>query len=273
MGGALAGAAGYQGAGYLTQLSGWEKRNYARFPDRAKQVIASHDRKVLRPNGESTNPPKGHPAWKQHGRTYPKTEAVMRLGRMEIPAHKYKRVMSRLQGGKTQVAITAGVAGAIGLGAAALNRKAHPVSERAVTKAIPKRLSRLIPSTKGVDNAARQQWDAARRAKGYSPQLDEARRKAEAASEAGYRRSFRESKKLRLKSLAAGAGYGAAAGAVGTAAAVRRDPEVSKGFGLSLPKGRLLPKSSLARKPAIRSGYVGTSATGKKFTVRGSVGV
>ena len=272
MGGALAGAGAYQGAGYMTQLTGWEKRNYARFPDRAKKVIASHDRKTLRPNGERSNPPKGHPAWKKHGRTYPKTDAVMRVGRMEIPAHKYKRVMSRLQGGKTQVAITAGAAGAAGLGAAALNRKVRPVSEREVAKSRAKRFARLIPTTKGVDNAARQQRDAARRAKKYSPNLEAARRKAEAASEAGYQRSFRESKKLRLKSLAAGAGYGAAAGAAGTAV-IRRD-EMSKSFGLA--RSAFMPRSTgirapRIRKPAIRRSYIARSASGKKFTVRGSL--
>lgn len=273
MGGALVGAGAYQGAGYMTQLTGWEKRNYAGFSQRAKDTIRAHDKATLRSDGRTTNPSKGNPAWKKHGRTYPKTDAQMRLGPVSIPAHKYKRTMSRLQGGKTQVAITSGVAGLTGLATAKVNRKGRSMNEGdSVNKSAGflKKI-RFAPSTKGVKNAAKQAREARMRADGYrvGPKSESMRQTALAASEAGFTRSAQEGSKLRLKSMAAGAGYGAAATAAGaTGVAVSRRKDVEKAFGIRT--GRLVRTPRL-RKPSIRGSYISTSVAGKKFTVRGSV--
>ena len=65
------------------------------------------------------------------------------------------------------------------------------------------------------------------------------------------------------------AGGGLAAARVNRKIDPVSDRKVRKAFGL--PAGRLVPKSPLMRKPSVRRSYVGTSLSGKKFTVRGSV--
>jgi hypothetical protein len=164
MGGALAGAGAYHGGLYATKrVDRRFERSIANTPDQAK-ILREHRRAV----GLPKNARKGDARWLKYHRQYPKS----------LPGSKWKRALSYAQGGRSQVAITAGVAGATGLAAAKVNRKKHPVEERRVNKAFK------LPT---------------------------------------------------------------------------------------LPRGRLMPKSRFMRKPSVRSSYIGTSVSGKKFSVRGSV--
>lgn len=130
-------------------------------------------------------------------------------------------------------------------------------------------LRRVVPSTKSVRDATDGMQAASSRLghyqrRGMTAAVPGALKGIKAESD----RAVRSAGRLRAKSLAVGAGYGAA----GTSAAVVVSRKrVEKAFGFSLPKGRLVPKSVLGRKPAIRQSYVGTAASGKKFSVRGSV--
>lgn len=174
MGGALATAGAYHGGLYATKRV---DRNLAQKiktgPD--FQATERSHRKTHGLNGPAR---KGDARWLAYHRSYPKTTSLPQGAEGPVrpmPGAKWKRSMSRLQGGKTQIAITGALATGGGLAAAKVNRKVDPVNERKVRKA----------------------------------------------------------------------------------------------FGL--PTGRLVPKSPRMRKPSIRRSYVGTSMSGKKFTVRGSV--
>ena len=134
MAGALGTAGAYQGIGYATHP--WQYKQERNFSPAAKDRIRQHQAETFGTDrrGRPMVPPKGDPRWKKFGRTYPKTDARMKVGPVSVPAHKYKRAMSRLQAGKTQVAITGGLAAVGGLAAAKANRKFHPVEERKVKK-------------------------------------------------------------------------------------------------------------------------------------------
>jgi hypothetical protein len=191
-------------------------------------------------------------------------------------------------------------------------------------------LRRVVPSTKGVKEATQGSQAAASRLAHYTRRgMTNAVPGAEMGVRREAARTVKEARKLRAKSLAAGAGYGAAAGAGGVLVSrknvekalfrakpkavlervpfsprdlwaevpapkklsaskkMRRqkrdflekrpfeptDPwRVGKAFKLpTLPRGRLMPKSRFMRKPSVRSSYIGTSVSGKKFSVRGSV--
>lgn len=163
MGGALGTAGVYHGALYSTKkIDRRIERNIAADP-KLRSRLNEHRKATGLPKDAR----KGDARWLRYHREYPKS----------IPGWRWKRTMSRLQGGKSQVAITGALAGAGGLGAAALNRKIDPVEGRNVKKA----------------------------------------------------------------------------------------------FGFQIPRGQLMRKSPLLRKPSVRGSYVGTSVNGKKFTVRGSV--
>ena len=185
MGGSLLGAAAYQGTGYAMHPWQYKQESRLKKDPAFKEAFMSHAKKHFGTDkrGNAILPPKGDPRWKAFHRSYPKTDQVMHMGRVSVPVHQYKRVMSRLQGGKSQIVATSAAAAAAGLGAAALNRKIDPVDKR--------------PYNVG-------------------------------------------------KALAPVPAFRA-------------------------PKGILKPLGSTIRKPSVRSSYVGTSRTGSKFTVRGTV--
>jgi hypothetical protein len=161
MAGALGTAGAYHGGLYATKrVDRRIEQNIAADP-KVKQALTEHRRNVGLPKDARA----GDARWLRYHREYPKS----------IPGWKWKRTLSRLQGGKSQVAISGAAAVAGGMGAAAVNRRVDPVSER-FKKA-------LVPSP------------------------------------------------------------------------------VRVGSGLIRP-----------RKPSIRQSYIGTSMSGRKFTVRGSVG-
>lgn len=119
-------------AGALTGVGAWEAGLYStKKIDRrierniaadkgASKILRQHRRNVGLPN----NAPKGDTRWLKYHRTWPK----------DVPGWKWKRTLSRLHGGKSQVAIAAGI-GAVGAGTGlALNRKIDPVEGRKVSK-------------------------------------------------------------------------------------------------------------------------------------------
>lgn len=118
MAGAAAGAGLYQGAMYSTKP--YDRKIEARQAkmrlDTKDNPLAAH-RKV---HGVDPKTSRGDTKWLKFYRSYPK----------ELPGWKFKRAMSYLHGGKSQVAITAAAAAA-GAGAGmAINRKIDPKPRR-----------------------------------------------------------------------------------------------------------------------------------------------
>ena len=114
--GALATGGAYHGGLYATKRV--DRRidlNIANSPH-LKETLAQHKRNV----GLPKHTPAGDPRWLKYNREYPKS----------IPGWKWKRTLSRLHGGKSQIAISGTAAAIGGLGVTELNRKINPVSER-----------------------------------------------------------------------------------------------------------------------------------------------
>ena len=131
MAGGLAAAGGYQLANYGTNPL--QARQEKKFPAEAKakrEVYAARTFGTDR-RGKVNYPPSGDPKWKKYNRNYPLgTGGKMKLGPVTMDYGKYRRVYSRLQGGKTQVAITTGRGVAGGLAAMKANRRYDPVEGR-----------------------------------------------------------------------------------------------------------------------------------------------
>jgi hypothetical protein len=260
MGGALASAGAYQGLGYATHP--WQYRQEKKFSPAAKARIDRHFADVFGTDkrGRPVKPGKGDPRYKKFGRTYPKTDARMKMGPVSVPAHKYKRAMSRLQGGKTQIAVTGGVAAVGGLAAAKANRKFHPVEERKVKKADFKGFLRSFKAR--PSNFERRPWQPNDLWRDVPPApVVKPKQKHNAKRPKGQVRPGRKN-------------LGPEWDRKNPARRVISGPPVSKSFGLARrafmprPVGIRAPR---IRKPAIRRSYIARSASGKKFTVRGSL--
>ena len=116
MGGALGTAGAYHGGLYATKkIDRRIENNIAADPDATKRV-----RDNKKKYGVPKNASKGDRRWLAHHRNFPKG----------VPGSKFKRAMSYAHGGKSQVAITGGLAALGGLAAAKVNRKVHPMEER-----------------------------------------------------------------------------------------------------------------------------------------------
>jgi hypothetical protein len=144
MAGALAGAGAYHGGLYATKRV--DRKLAARV--KAGPDFQATERAHRKTHGLKGNPRIGDARWKAYHRTYPKSTTLPKGAEgptRPMPGARWKRSLSRLQAGKTQVAITAGVAGATGLAGAKLNRKVHPVDERKVQKSFRFGAGRLVP--------------------------------------------------------------------------------------------------------------------------------
>ena len=131
MAGGLAAAGGYQLANYGTNPI--QRRQEKKFPESAKRQVKDYGVKTFGADkrGNPDLPPKGDPRWKAYNRNYPKgTGGKIGAGRAKMDYGTYRRAYSRLQGGKTQMAITAGLGVAGGLAAMKANRKYDPPKGR-----------------------------------------------------------------------------------------------------------------------------------------------
>lgn len=131
MAGGLAAAGGYQLANYATNpIQRRQEKNFS--PEaKAKAKAWAKENFGTGKRGEPNMPPKGDPKWKNYNRNYPlNTGAQMKLGPVTMDYGKYRRAYSRLQGGKSQIAITAGLGVAGGIAALKANRKYDPVQGR-----------------------------------------------------------------------------------------------------------------------------------------------
>lgn len=137
--GAAGGAGLYHGALYATKpIDRRIERNLAaESPSSpARVALAEHQRKhgIGRRKERGVN----QRAWLRYHRSYPKAVdfPVTVAGKpLPVKAWQWKRGLSYLQGGKTQLGITAGVAAASGLGAAAVARRAR--RKDTMSKALP----------------------------------------------------------------------------------------------------------------------------------------
>lgn len=129
LGGGLAAAGGYQGGLYATKAYDRKIERKQRATMESRPGVANKTKTILnnhrKTHGITPQTTKGDAKWLKFYRSYPK----------ELQGYKFKRTMSYLHGGKSQVALTAG-AGAIGAGVAlAANRKFDPKPKRGyVTK-------------------------------------------------------------------------------------------------------------------------------------------
>lgn len=136
--GAAGGAGLYHGALYATKPIDRriERALGAESPSSpARVALAEHQRAL----GIGRRKERGvnQRAWLKYHRSYPKavdTPIVVRGRKLPVKAWQWKRGLSYLQGGKTQLGITAGVAAASGLGAAAVARAAR---KEKMSKALP----------------------------------------------------------------------------------------------------------------------------------------
>jgi len=135
LGGGLAAAGGYQGGLYATKAYDRKIERKQRAAMESRPGVANKTKTILdnhrKTHGITPQTTKGDAKWLKFYRSYPK----------ELQGYKFKRTMSYLHGGKSQVALTAG-AGAIGAGVAlAANRKFDPKPKRGyVTKGLPSAL-------------------------------------------------------------------------------------------------------------------------------------
>jgi hypothetical protein len=153
MGGALATAGAYHGALYATKgpLDRRFEREWKKSPN-VKNAVRQHAKK----HGLDRNkPPVGDTRWLKYHRDFPKQATNGPVPyrpdfKEKIPGARWKRAASRLQGGKTQIAITGGLAAVGGLAAAKANRKFHPVEERKVKKSFGLARSAFMPRSTGI---------------------------------------------------------------------------------------------------------------------------
>lgn len=116
MGASMATGAAYHGGLYSTKrVDRRIERNVANTKEYAATL-----RRHRKDSGLPKNASMGDARWIKYNRTYPKS----------IPGWRWKRAMSRLQGGKSQVAISGALMAGAGAAGVAANRKIHPKSER-----------------------------------------------------------------------------------------------------------------------------------------------
>lgn len=158
LGGGLAAAGGYQGGLYATKAYDRKIERKQRAAMESRPGVANKTKTILnnhrKTHGITPQTTKGDAKWLKFYRSYPK----------ELQGYKFKRTMSYLHGGKSQVALTAG-AGAIGAGVAlAANRKFDPKPKRGyVTKGIPSALRGKLPGSFPVGDFRRYRTEASLR--------------------------------------------------------------------------------------------------------------
>lgn len=166
LGGGLAAAGGYQGGLYATKAYDRKIERKQRAAMESKPGVANKTKEILnnhrKTHGITPQTTKGDAKWLKFYRSYPK----------ELQGYKFKRTMSYLHGGKSQVALTAG-AGAIGAGVAlAANRKFDPKPKRGyVTKGLPSALRGKLPGSFPVGDFRRYRIEASLRGQAGAKEL------------------------------------------------------------------------------------------------------
>lgn len=116
MAGALTGIGAWQAGLYSTK--GIDRKIERNIADDLKMTakVRQHRKNVGLPN----NAAKGDTRWLKYHRTFPK----------DVPGWKWKRTLSYLHGGKSQIAVSGAVGAASGAAGVALNRKIDPKKDR-----------------------------------------------------------------------------------------------------------------------------------------------